>query len=102
LTQIVGASVDSEWGSDQTRLVRQDLFCRLAETALRLGQPETALRWARQGLDLDGPPTPFLAQLSALEGQARDALGDRDGAAKSYMKALEVNEALLNESLDGD
>ncbi len=101
LTQIVQASVDTEWGSAQTRLVRQDLFCRLAETALRLGQPETALQWTRQGLDLDGPPTPFLAQLSALEGQARDALGDRDGAAKSYMKALEVNEALLDESLDG-
>ena len=93
---------DSGWGGSDTRLVRQDLFCRLAETALRLGQPDAALDWTRQGLELDGPPTPFLARLSALEGQAKAALGDRLGAAQSYMQALKVNEALLDESLDDE
>jgi hypothetical protein len=90
-------------GLDATdvRLVRQDLYCRLAETALRLGEPRAALEWTRHGLDLDGPPTPFLAQLMALEGDAWAALGDDANAAASYMKALRVHEALLNESLDG-
>jgi hypothetical protein len=87
-------------GADE-RLVRQDLYCRLAETALELGEPQSALEWTRRGLDLDGPPTPFLAQLSALEGDALAALGDDESAAKSYLKALQVHESLLHESLDG-
>ena len=98
----LAAAPASGWSSSDTRLVRQDLFCRLAETALRLGQPDAALDWTRQGLELDGPPTPFLARLSALEGQAKAALGDRLGAAQSYMQALKVNEALLDESLDDE
>jgi hypothetical protein len=90
-------------GLDPTdaRLVRQDLYCRLAETALRLGEPRAALEWTRRGLDLDGPPSAFLAQLRALEGDAWAALGEGGNAAASYMKALRVHEALLDESLDG-
>jgi len=77
------------------------LYCRLAETALRLGEPRTALDWTRRGIDLDGPPSPFLAQLMALEGDALAALGEPSSAAGSYMRALRVHEALLDESLDG-
>ncbi len=83
------------------RWARQDVFCRLAEVALRLGEPRAALEWTRQGLELDGPPSPFLAQLFALDGQARAQLGDETAAAASYMKALRVNERLLDEHLDG-
>lgn len=101
LAELARAPAEGHWSATETRQVRQDLFCRLAEAALRLGQPEAALDWARQGLALDGPPTPFLAQLSALEGQAKAALGDRLGAAQSYMQALKVNQALLDESLGG-
>jgi len=82
-------------------LLRQDIYCRLAEVALRLGQPKVALDWARRGLELPAPPNPFAARLWHVQGQARAALGDQDGAAKSYMKAIEVNEQLLDESLDG-
>jgi tetratricopeptide (TPR) repeat protein len=85
----------------QPDIVRQDLYCRLAEAALRLGQPEQALEWAKRGIDLDGPPNPLLAQLMAIDGQARSSLGDRLGAAKSYLRALDINEALLDEHLDG-
>lgn len=102
LAELATAAPESGWSGSDTRQVRQDVFCRLAETALRLGQPDAALDWTRQGLELDGPPTPFLAQLSALEGQAKAALGDRLGAAQSYMRALKVNEALLDESLDDE
>ncbi len=81
--------------------IRPDLYCRLAEVALRLGQPKTALDWVQRGLELGVAPSPFVARLYLLQGQARSALGDRDGAAKSYMKAIEINEQLLDESLDG-
>jgi hypothetical protein len=86
---------------DEGRLIRQDLYCRLAETALRLGEPQTALEWARRGLALDGQPTPLLAQLEALGGDAWTALGDDEQAARSYMRALRMHETLLGEDLDG-
>ena len=94
-------AIGDELNTDDARHIRQDLFCRLAEAALKLGEPRAALEWTRRGLDLDGPPTPFLAQLSALEGDAWAALGDDDSAAKSYMEAIRVHDALLDESLDG-
>ena len=81
--------------------IRPDLYCRLAEVALRLGQPRAALDWVQRGLELGAAPSPFVARLYLLQGQARSALGDRDGAAKSYMKAIEINEQLLDDSLDG-
>jgi predicted negative regulator of RcsB-dependent stress response len=90
----LGASADAE-------RLRPDIYCRLAEIALRLGQPQTALDWARRGLALGAPASPFVARLYLLEGQAKSALGDRDGAARSYLKAIQVNEQLLDESLDG-
>jgi tetratricopeptide (TPR) repeat protein len=95
------ATLEQGLSEADARLVRQDLYCRLAETALALGEAQTALEWTRRGLALDGPPTPFLAQLSALEGDALAQLGDDESAAKSYLKALKVHENLLGESLDG-
>jgi hypothetical protein len=100
LARLLGTAGDG-LDVDDARQVRQDLYCRLAETALRLGEPRAALEWTRRGIDLDGPPSPFLAQLMALEGDALTALGEPSSAAASYMKALRVHEALLDESLDG-
>jgi predicted negative regulator of RcsB-dependent stress response len=97
LLETLGPGVDPA----DARLIRQDLYCRLAETALRLGEPRAALEWARRGLDLNGAPTPFLAQLMALEGDAWAALGDDANAATSYMKALRAHEVMLDENLDG-
>ena len=100
LTRLLETTGDG-LGADDARQVRQDLYCRLAETALRLGEPRAALEWTRRGIELDGPPSPFLAQLMALEGDALAALGEPSSAANSYMRALRVHEALLDESLDG-
>jgi hypothetical protein len=100
LTHLLGTAGDG-LAADDARHVRQDLYCRLAETALRLGEPRSALEWTRRGIDLDGPPSPFLAQLMALEGDALAALGEPSSAAASYLKALRVHEALLDESLHG-
>jgi predicted negative regulator of RcsB-dependent stress response len=82
-------------------LARQDIFCRLAESALQLGQPDAALAWTRRGLEIDAAPNVFGARLHVLAGQAQAALGDRDGAARSFSQAIEVDEQLLGESLDG-
>ena len=98
---LVGGTSSLDWTEAESHVVRQDIFCRLAENALRLGQPERALEWARRGVDLDGPPNPLLAQLMAVEGRAQTSLGDRLGAAKSYLRALQMNETLLDEHLDG-
>jgi tetratricopeptide (TPR) repeat protein len=95
------STLTGDLGDTDARLVRQDLYCRLAQTALELGQAQAALEWTRRGLDLNGPPTAFLAQLSALEGDALAELGDDEGAARSYLKALRVHETLLQDSLDG-
>jgi hypothetical protein len=100
LTRLLATAGDG-LDADDARQVRQDLYCRLAETALRLREPRAALEWTRRGIDLDGPPSPFLAQLMALEGDALTALGEPSSAAASYMRALRVHEALLDESLDG-
>lgn len=101
LTGLLDTAAEGLDPSD-ARQVRQDVYCRLAETALRLGEPRTALEWTRRGIDLDGPPSRFLAQLMALAGDAFAALGEPSSAASSYMKALRVQEALLDESLDGE
>lgn len=99
--ELLDAPGSDAFSDARGQLLRQDLFCRLAETALRLGQPREALEWTRRGLELDGEPNPFMAQLRSVEGQARASLGDQLGAARSYLQALELNEALLREHLDG-
>jgi len=101
LTALSSGTLGSADESAVSELMRQDIFCRLAEVALRLGQPDVALDWTRRGLALPAPPSPFGARLWHVDGRARAALGDQDGAAKSYLKAIEVNEQLLDESLDG-
>jgi tetratricopeptide (TPR) repeat protein len=100
LTALSTGALGNGANAADTDLVRQDIFCRLAEVALRLGQPQAALEWTRQGLELPASPNPFAARLHQLAGQAHEALGDREGAARSYSRAIEINEKLLDESLD--
>jgi tetratricopeptide (TPR) repeat protein len=87
------------WPPAKLEPLQQDLLQRLAETALRQGQPEQARDWARQGLALDGPVSPLLGLLWLTLGEADEALGDRSAAARSYMNALRINQELLEESL---
>jgi hypothetical protein len=82
------------------RPVQQDLYWRLADLALREGRPEQALDWARQGIALDGPPSSFLGLLWQAQGEAQEALGDREGAARSYLEAQSINLALLRQDLE--
>lgn len=101
LTALSGTGLGGASSALEAELLRPDVYCRLAELSLRLGQPRAALDWTRQGLALGSEPSPFVACLYQQQGRAREALGQRDGAAQSYMNALKVNEQLLNESLEG-
>jgi predicted negative regulator of RcsB-dependent stress response len=101
LTALSSAGLGGTSTAVEAEQLRPDVYCRLAEITLRLGQARAALDWARQGLELGSEPSPFVACLYQQQGRAREALGDRDGAARSYMNALQVNERLLDESLEG-
>jgi hypothetical protein len=84
----------------EKRPLQQDLYWRLAELSLRQGQPEQALEWARQGIALDGPPSPFLGLLWQAQGEAHEALGDKAAAASSYFNAQSITEDLLRKNVD--
>lgn len=101
LTALASAGLEGAGESSVALALRQDLYCRLAEVALRLGDPAAALEWTRRGIELGGPRSVFSARLHALRGQAHEALGDDALASASYMQALDINETLLDESLDG-
>jgi tetratricopeptide (TPR) repeat protein len=96
---VLAASANLGWSEPRLSPLQQDMLQRLAEAALRQGQPQQALEWAQQGLDLDGPPSPLLGLLWLTLGEAHEALGDRAAAARSYLKALSIYEALLKETL---
>jgi predicted negative regulator of RcsB-dependent stress response len=100
---LITALADTQAASfDETekRPLQQDLYWRLAELALRQGQPEQALEWTRQGIALDGPPSPFLGLLWQAQGEAHEALGDKEAAAASYLEAQSISVALLRKSID--
>lgn len=101
LTALSAAGLGGTSSAAEAEQLRPDVYCRLAEIDLRLGQPRAALDWVRQGLALGSEPSPFVACLYQQQGRAREALGDRNGAGQSYMNALKVNERLLDESLEG-
>jgi hypothetical protein len=82
------------------RPLQQDLYCKLAQLSLRQGQPAQALEWARQGIALDGPASGFLGLLWQTQGEAHEALGDKDAAARSYLQAQAIAAQLLNQELE--
>lgn len=88
---------------DDARVVRQDVFYRLAGIALDRDDPIGAQNWAEQGLNEGLAEDVFTANLYVVRGAAREAL-DRDvDAAADYHEALLINDALLQRLLgDGD
>ena len=97
--ELVRLASDGGSQNELVRNARQDLFCRLADTSLALGEPMRALEWVSQGLELKGPPNVFVAELFVLRGRAKSALGKREEAAESYLDALDVHDQLLERSL---
>jgi hypothetical protein len=81
------------------RIVRQDLYCRLASLEVDRANPEEAVRWATTGLSLGRGEDVFTANLEIVRGRALERLGDANGASRDYHAALVVTEALLDLSL---
>ncbi|HUU00188.1 MAG TPA: hypothetical protein VM425_01965 [Myxococcota bacterium] len=82
-------------------LVRKDACFRLAMLELQAERPKIALEWADRGLGLDKRGDLFTANLLVARGSALEALGKDDLAARSYKRALGINEKLLEAELNG-
>ncbi len=82
-------------------VVRKDACFRLAMLELRAERPKIALEWADRGLGLDKRGDLFTANLLVARGSALEALGKDSLAAKSYNRALGINEKLLEVELKG-
>ena len=81
------------------RIVRQDLFYRIASLEIEDGNAELALDSASRGLALGEENDVFSANLRIVRGQAHEALGHRHEAAADYHAALTISEALLDQAL---
>lgn len=81
------------------RVVRQDLYYRLALVDLASGAPEHAESWAAKGLALGEERDVFVANLYIVRGRAREARGNEVKAARDYHHAISISENLLDEAL---
>lgn len=84
---------------EDARVVRQDLYYRLAALELAQNKPDDALRWASAGLDLGKGSDVFTANLHIARGKALERRGDASGASRDYHDALLITEVLLDRSL---
>lgn len=80
--------------------LRQDLWQRLAQLELRAQQPQDALVAAEAGLREAQGIDVLTANLWVSKGSALKALDRDEEAVRSFVKALDINEALLQEALD--
>jgi tetratricopeptide (TPR) repeat protein len=85
--------------SADARVVRQDLYYRLAELELSQNRAEAAAAWASSGLGLGEARDVFTANLHIARGRALERTNDARGASEDYHRALLISEALLDESL---
>jgi hypothetical protein len=95
------ARVPGDATADDARIVRQDLYARLATLELGQGQARQAAAWATAGLDLGRGKDVFTTNLLIVRGRAMEQLGDASSASRDYHDALVVTEALLDQSLGG-
>lgn len=84
---------------EDARVVRQDLYYRLAALELSQNRVDEAQRWASVGLELGRGTDVFTANLYIARGKALERRGDASGASRDYHDALLITEALLDKSL---
>lgn len=84
---------------EDARVVRQDLYGRLATLELGQSGAREAVTWATAGLDLGRSTDVFTSNLLIVRGRALEQLGDASSASRDYHDALVVTEALLDQSL---
>ena len=99
LEEFVAAPAPAQVAAQDRRAVIQDTYARLADLALRQGDPERALRSADAGLRLGARRDAFTSALRTFRGRAHEALGLDREAAQDYEAAQVVAEALLADAL---
>lgn len=85
--------------AEDARVVKQDLYYRLAALELAQNRTDEAIRWATTGLDLGRGSDVFTANLHIARGKALERRGDASGASRDYHDALLITEALLDKTL---
>lgn len=102
LERFLALPVPEDVNEDDARVVRHDMYYRLSEHALNADDAERAHEWATRGLDEGTSQDVFTANLYVVRGAAREALGRDIDAASDYHEALLINDALLQQLLEGD
>ena len=82
------------------RLVHQDIYFRLAESALARGDAKKALHWVQTGLELGGNQDLFRANLFVVQGKAYESLGKTSEANQAFYEALLINDTLFTQLVD--
>jgi len=100
LARVARVPAPGGMNAEDARVVRQDLFARLAEIDLAGARPQVAIRWASRGLALGDGGDVFTAALRVARGRAREALGEDLAAVEDYHRALVIDDALLRRALE--
>jgi len=99
LEDFTARAVPAGIAAQDRRVVLQDTHDRLAELALKTGNPGRARDAATAGLALGEGRDAFTASLLTLRGHAEEALGRDVEAARDYEAAQKIAEALLEQAL---
>jgi len=86
---------------DDARIVRQDLYYRVADLALATGSVDAATRAASKGIELGRGTDVFTANLLIVRGRAFEQGKDVASASRDYHDALVITDKLLEERLRG-
>lgn len=84
---------------NDARTVRQDAYYVLASTALSVGDPYAARRFATSGLQLGQRKDVLVTNLLVARGEALEMLGEPQRAATDYHRALVMASEMLDERL---
>lgn len=102
LEAIVARSAPPSVAGDDARVLAQDAYYRLAQLAMREGDPAAAQRLAGRGLELGAREDVFSANLYIVRGRAKEASDQAVEATADYHEALKINDALLRRTLGGE
>ncbi len=94
------AAAPSDVTTADRRTLQQDLMYRLADVEIASARHQRALDWAERGLALGKQQDVFTSNLLIVRARALEALGRDIDAAHDYYEALQITDALLQQTLE--
>lgn len=91
-----------DMSADDSRIVRQDLYFRLASVELQDGAALEAVRYADEGLELGLREDIFTSNLLVVRGRAARELGQERDAARDFLEAQRISELVLDEIIEAE